>query len=1110
VAYDGDIRKRREHLVEVSASPVITDRLGHFIGYRVEKTMTRLASESAVDRSPGLKSQVSAEGNSDVENMGDPLVSQTTFGTQIPYSPPKPGEKSSPRKTQSLGKRKVMADLRQLVNDVNRAQKKTKFCTEDKRLSNADTMLADVGQSDVPATSVETAVEVESQLKKQDARSSPNKLERPTKKGESPQNLDGAKEHPNSSQVSLTRVASVTTSESRLSGSDCQSNLLSRLRDQLTKTTYLPRYLQKISKTQNDLLATDAKWQPALVGQPTRPGTLPLELITCLTAAADRKATFVCEPVQSNQRVPSSLQDFSRGQASDVDEELDPPSNSPILKRATWAYDQIQSEDHKVESESEGSSVEWSISPSQSSPPERILPPDSSPVQGSLDMLVPSRGAKAAPCESRKVEDPVPPSHSQCSSVKEVEKSSQASPHHSNRIEGSLHTQVAITETSQRLRGKPVSRTLATAAGTCISQEEAGPTTGSNSKSSSVEFATKASLSSAFTSPPDDSTRHLELGKSGNVQVSHTPHIPRMASSSQTSEYPVTTLQRQPTSQQMSKRPSPQLTPGTFLHGIGDSWPIGTRQDEPQPNASMGYFEINSSEDEHIPDANPPKSLCSSQSEDDQADVSQQIMTEIQNASQIPSIAPGNPENPDDGETAHSNHGISNHEAVLEDRAILASDSTSSAKRKLDNADKEELSNHSKRTKLNSTLSVSSEDHDFWRVNNVTGIYRRGVFSSLRTNAAPLSPSTFLGSNISPQSASVQSSDRRQSDHTSAFRQITSSAPLTRMSARDEKIRPTSTSDMSRRSALRPEDQFLAYKQSYPTYGGNLTQFLRSCLMIRKIRAAGKMLPQCVWDDFVHRHHHDYRSHLLDAYKSDELESPMSYEEYYADCVSKPLHVKGIIRLAFIDSLSLKMDPKTTLDTPPVGVMYRLNDLEDSGHSVAASSSASNVQAKEPLPEMTGKAIPKNNSMTLESQLQLREREKTPQSQSSVHLWLQKASGAASPELGTSDSLVAPDNIPCIDLTDDPTENEADFTFDLAQELLPLTNLSADVRRGAPKASLEEPRLPNAKTEPFKHFALEYAKLGIDKHEKLPIQVDTENAGRTNVQRIIDIFTWRA
>jgi hypothetical protein len=961
VAYNGDICKRREHLVEVSTSPIITDRLGHFVKYRAEKTMAKLASKSAVDRSPGLKSQVSAEGNSDVENMGDPLVSQATFVTQIPYSPPKPAKKSSPQKTQSLGKRKVMGDLRQLVNDINRVQKKkTKFCTEDKRPTNTDTMLADVGQGDVTATSVEIAVEIESPPKKQAARSSPSNLGRPTKQEPSLQHLDGAREHPNGSQASLTRVARVTTSESRISGSDYQSNLLSRLRDQLTKTTYLPRYLQMISKAQNDLLATDAKWQPALVGQPTRPGTLPLELISCLTAAADQEAALVCEPVQSNRRVAGSLQDISGGQAGVVDEEPDLPSGSPILKNTTQAYDQIQSEAQKVESESEVGSAEWPLSSPRSSPPGRILPPDSSPVQRSSNMLVPSRAAEAASCESRKMEDPVPPNHSQCSSVKEVEKSSQPSP-------------------------------------------------------------------------------------------------------------------------------------------------TGTLQDQPRHNVSMEDFEIDSSEDEGIPDANLPKSLSNNQARDEQADVSQQIMMEIQAASQIPSVAP---EDADDGETAHSNHDVLSHEAISEDRVVFASDSTSSAKRKLDNADKKELSNHRKRAEPSSVLSVSSEDHDFRPVDNITRIYRRGAFSSLRTNATPLSPSTFLTSSISPQSTSIHSSDRRQSDHTSVSKQITTSAPLTRVSARGEKVsveRPTSTSDMSRGSALRPEDQFLVFKQSYPTYRGNLTQFLRSCIMIKKTRAAGKMLPQCVWDDFVYRHHHDYRSHLLDVYKSDELESPMPYEEYYADCVPEPLHLKGIIRLAFIDSLSLKMDPKTTLDTPPVREMCQLGHLEDSGRSVAASSSASNVQANEPLSEMVDKVIPKNDSTTLESQLQLREQEKAPQSQSTVHLWLQKASGAASPELGTSDSLSAADNIPSVDLTDG-----ADFTLDLAQELLPLANPFADIGRGAPKASMEESRLPNAKTEPFKHFALEYAKLDVEKHEKLQIQADAGGARRANVQRIIDIFTWRA
>jgi hypothetical protein len=1074
--------------------------------------MAKLASKSSVDRSPGLKSQVSAEGDSDVENMGDSLVSQTTFGAQIPYSPPKPEEKSSPRKTQSLGKRKVMADLRQLVNDTNRAKKKNKLCTEDERSTNADTVATDVGQGDVPATSVEIAGEVEFQLQKQDAGSSSNNLGRPIKKEPSLQNLDRAKEHLSSSHASLTRVANATTSESRLSGSDHQSDLLSRLRAQLTKSTYLPRYLQVISKAQNDLLSTDAKWQPALVGQPTRPGTLPLELITCLTAAADQEAASICEPVQSSQQVPGSLQDFSKGQADAVDEELDLPSSPPIPQSAPQAYGQIQSEAQKAESESEDSIVEWLTSPLRPSPPIQTLPPDSSPEQGSPNMFMSSRAAEAASYERGKTDDPVPPSHSQYS-VKEVEMSSRASPQPSNQIEGLPHTQVASTVTSQKLRGKPTSRTLTTAAGSSTSQEEAKSTGASNGKSFSVEFATKALCSPAFTSPSDGSTRHLGRGTSGSVRASHTPHIPKTASlstppipSSQTSNYPVTTPQRQPASQQMPHTPSRQLIPGTFLYGVGGSWPTGTPQGEPQPNVSMEYFELDSSEDERMPDANLPKSLPNTRVQDNQANISQQIMMEIHYASQIPSGALSNPEDADDRETSHSNQSISNHGTTSEDRAIVALDSTSSAKSKPDNAGKKGLSSHPKRTKPRSVVSVSSEDHDFRRVDNMARIRHRGVFSSLQTDTTTLSPSPFLSSNVSSQSANVQSSNRRQSDHTSVFTQITTSAPLTRMSAQDETIlvkRPTSTSDMSRRSALRPEDQFLVFKQSYPTYGGNLTQFLRSCVMIKKIRAAGKMLPQCVWDDFVYRHHHDYRSHLLDVYKSDELESPMPYEEYYADYVSEPLHVKGIVRLAFIDSLSLKMDPKTTLETPPVGAMYKLDHPEDSGRSVAASSSASNIQAKEPPSEMADKAVPTNNSMTPEPLLQLNEREETPQSQSSVHLWLQKASGAASPELGTSDRHIAPDKVPRIDLT----ESEADFTFDLAQELLALTRPFADIRGDAPKSSVEESRWPDAKTEPFKRFALEYAKLGA---EKLQFQAGAEGARRTNVQRIIDIFAWRA
>jgi hypothetical protein len=1118
---NGGVRRQREQLLEVSTLPVITERLGRFMRHRLVNTMARLASNSAVDSSPGLKSQVSAKGDSDVENMSDPLVSQTDFATQIPFSPPKPLETGPPRKAQLLGKRIVMGDLRQLVSDSGRAPKKNKTCTDEKRASVEPNIQTDVERGGAMATSIKSTLKCEGLPNGQDAGSGMTGLGRSSER-KVVQALDTGKDDSTNRQLSPPRSASNTISEIKISHSDDHLDTLARWRDRLTKTTYLPRYLQTIPKAQNDLLATEDKWQPALIGQPTRPGTLPLELLNSLTAAVDQKAMLVSEPVQSNQQVSAIHQEISPSEAGGVDKEPDLPSNSPILRTLAQGYDQNQSEAQEPESESEVLPSQWSLSPPPSTPPRRRLPPDSSPLLAPPNLPVPSSPAEGASHLIGKFEDPVVSSFVEFPSIEEGEESSQGSRHHSNNPEGSVNTHMSNLQTSSSLQEKPASRLIGAAAGVSNSQAEANSASCSEIKSPSIECVTIALDPTPTTNSSDNLKKCLELNNINLIHVSDTSRTARQLTSSapqpqwrQIARHSLTTLPRETASQQFPPHSSPQLIPGTFLHEIFDSRLAGSLQDFPTAKKSVENFEIDSSEDGSVHDADINKSFPENHDRDEQADASQQVILDIQNASQVTSVAPRSPESAGDGTTAPSNHAYSVTRAVSEDRVMFASDPNSLVKRSLENPDSEELSKHPKRENsavASSALSGSSEEPDFRRVDNMTRRYRRTVFSTLRkkdTAASPLQRSTIVLSNGSPQSDSIQSSNRRHSAQTSILRQVTTLTPLTSMSAQAQKAwgeGPASTSDMPRRSSLLPENQFSVFQTSYPTYEGNFTQFLMSCRMIKKIRAAGKVLPQGVWDDFVYRHNHDYRSYLLDTGHSNELESPMPYEEYYADCVSEPVHLKGVLRLAFINTLSVEMDSAVRLDTTPVRTAFEPDHPEGHRRSIAASSSASNIPTREALADRPDKVTPKDESLTLESQLQLQEQEEARQIQSSsVHLWLQKASGAASPELGTLDRLVAPGDIARFDLT----ENDDDFTFNLARELLPLTTRSASTRKSARRDSVERGRLPDAKTQPFKHFALGHARLDVDKYERSHIQTDTKGSLRPEVQRIVDIFTWR-
>ena len=1116
LSHNDSIHQSRDSLVDIKTLPAITDRLGRFLRDRLGVTMARLTSNSAVDSSPRLKSQVSAKDDSDIENMGDLIVSQTEFATQLPYSPPKLLETISPRRAQMLGKRKVMGDLRQLVEDNKRAPKKSRPCTDNEMATSVEfNKQAVVKQADVNEVPVRAALERESPPSGQGAGSSMSCPGRLSEQKAPVQDLDSEEDGIIKRQVLPVNPAGNAISEGRAPRADDRLGTLARWRDRWSKTEYLPRYIQTISKAQNLLLATDDKWQPALVGQPSRPGTIPLDLLNSLTTAADQKAALPSQLVQLRQS-SSSPHALSQGEACAVHEGADLPVKPQVQKEADQRHYQSQGGSQETESRSEESSVEWSPTIPPSSLPRRELPPDSSPIPVPHILSVPSLPGEGDSDLNAEIDDIVLSKPVQQPSIRDEKDSNQASRRHSNNTEDVPSARTINTETSSSSQEKPASMSRHAGARKAVSTAKDSSILASKTDFPNVEKTTNHPSCSPTINPSNDSIRRLECNDNV-IQVPHTPFTagPTPSSTSQpqwrqTTKRSPKESQTQPVSQQFPLCSSPQPVPRTFLRRLVKSQLIGDLHDLHGSKQSMEHIEIDSSVDGSVHDAYLGKPFSENQDRGDQPAEPQKVMLGTQNAFQFTAIAQRSAQGPEIRTTAESAHAYSDMGAVLEDRLLVASDSGYPVKRQPDALDDMEPSRESKRAKpttASSVVSVSSEKPDFRQIDDKLRQRRREFFRTLRTddNVPPLLRSSVLASNVSPRSESVQSSNRRHSAQTSILRQIPSSTPLTSMSAQIQKVlceRPGSTSDMSKKSFLRPEDQFLVFKQHYPTYEANVTQFLSSCRMIKKLRAARKLLPQGVWDDFVYRHYHDYRSHLREISQSDELESPLSYEEYYTDYVSEPVHLKGVIRLAFIDALSTEK-PVPTFYSPQFQPPSQSDRPEDKGCSIAASSSASNVRPKESLADKPDEEVVNKVSMTLEPHLQLKEQEEARQSQSSsVHLWLQKSSGAASPDLGTPDRLPSQGDIPYIDLT----ENEKSSAFNLARELLPLRSVSVNKRRSGP---VPNSRSPDAKTEPFKYFALGHAKLDVGKCGGSRIRTDAHGALRPEVQRIVDIFKWR-
>ena len=280
-------------------------------------------------------------------------------------------------------------------------------------------------------------------------------------------------------------------------------------------------------------------------------------------------------------------------------------------------------------------------------------------------------------------------------------------------------------------------------------------------------------------------------------------------------------------------------------------------------------------------------------------------------------------------------------------------------------------------------------------------------------------------------------------------------------------------------------ETFTAFKTMYPSYKGDEMQFLKACHLLKRLLLEQHAPWPQLWDDFIYRHHHDYRNYLMEVFKSSDNAVP--FEEYYTTFVERPQYLQRVIRPVFIDGLV-----NEAISIAPARNALLSSEKSSDGRdiiqrSIAASDSASNIPRPYADQEWAAQLTEKRPaSRSFKSG-----RERADKSQaSSVKMWLDEATGPNSPELGSPAEGAKESQTPT---------RETDRGLHLSGIESPYESSTSPVVQRADEAetSMPEQRWRVATTA-YNRYTPEYDKL------------DRTKAGRrTDVERVIDIFSRR-
>lgn len=242
---------------------------------------------------------------------------------------------------------------------------------------------------------------------------------------------------------------------------------------------------------------------------------------------------------------------------------------------------------------------------------------------------------------------------------------------------------------------------------------------------------------------------------------------------------------------------------------------------------------------------------------------------------------------------------------------------------------------------------------------------------------------------------------------------ISSPSPLLTLKRKQHIL---TSSDTGSYTQLNVVGVYKLFQKAYPEYKGTLPQFKNACHLIKTLREGDRAPHQSLWDDFIYRLVHDYQQ-----YVSEVIVAGGSVEEYatfYDKYVEAPEHRKRIVRASFIDSQ---------------GRTLQLSEGRGSEKSFSHIDKSSII--KRTTGNLSSKVSPRSSDaqmLTFHNQVSSKHNTASdvfsnpsdPRAETdscegaidrsqnrSVRLWLDKAPGLESPDLGTPDEMKTPDEI---------------------------------------------------------------------------------------------------
>jgi hypothetical protein len=830
-------------------------------------------------------------------------------------------------------------------------------------------------------------------------------------------------------------------------------------RANLMNGRYLPRYLTKIPKDQQEILETSNAWQPSKTDRQIR-GSVPNKVLKEFTARADNAVKQAFHDKKLNDEA-CPMTKTSNGDVQLNDGKYGLSSNS------------------SSENSDSDEAISWCPTPSRGIQ-DSALPENSSPLRAPHRRLTPSSPPSGSIITS-----------ADCASQHVLSLGGYFAGQ--SQVEGFVSNVQRGLEACQTASNEQGIRLTSNNAADMATSHEARPNVSCN-PSAGKHSPTDRNWEEATGIEADAAC--LSQTQSDEVQrTSKEIFIPPQTQVSSRVQ-----VQRTPFGQQVST-----LIKASNLSGNPAAFPNTTTDDslsnDPEPRSSTsvvpGTFVNLQAKQQGQSEASSPRSLHKEMgcSEDEQMKEARSEVTNISKYDEIMDTASG----------AHFSS-INEESTDSQTRLIV----TRTAKRKYCSDDvkilKPQLSQSigdrrscsspapPKRPRTRYTLPSLNVITDLVTTRSPSEIAkesRRAFFSNQERALSDSSP-------VSMPVAKLEESLRDQ-----ALGSLTShSLPQRRTTPRTSLLSRTNSMQGSGKDSITAtprsrQAMFDTYKATYPEYRGNALQFQKACKQIKILHRRRKAPHPSLWDDFIFRRHHDYRDYLLEA--AEACEDALPYLQYYTEHIEKPSRMQLVVKPSYVLSLGKGSSIGPGVKSPPAAEHTNTNVVVDFEHSVAASSSASNAQA--PRTRLSPAAAFSNRSdRNDEYETKLQDEDELQQTQgkdSSVKQWvelqsMEKALGAESPELGFTEIAEEVEDVPGQDL-------------DSAAEI---SASSSPGHRAAVSEKRREPIWCDDPDTPFKSFARSYTSLASERRQlKEQVRIDGKGCLKPHVQKVIDIFT---